>query len=345
MEFTVQQIADLIGGKVEGDGARLVKSPAKIEEGKEGDLCFLANHKYEAHIYTTDASGVIVSNDLELKSETSATLIRVEDPYLAFTVLLERFSHLLSEPEFDASAPSHIHETADVDESVQIGAFSSVGAGSKVLKNVKIYPGVTIGNHVEIGEGSVIYPGVTIYKDCKVGKQVIIHAGSVIGSDGFGFAPQPDGTYKKIPQLGNVIIGDDVEIGANTVVDRATMGATVVHSGVKLDNLIQVAHNVEIGANTVIAAQTGISGSTKIGENCMFGGQVGVIGHVSIANGTKVNAQSGVTKAVKQENTSLSGTPATDLRKFYKSMSVVYSLSDKMRTLHQLIDEREKQDL
>lgn len=345
MEFSVTQIAELIQGEVEGDGTKLVSSPAKIEEGKPGDLCFLANQKYEEFLYTTEASAVIIPTDLTLKQPVSISLIRVEDPYLAFTLLLERFSHLMEEPEFDASAPSHIHDSAEVDDSVQIGAFSSIGSGVKVLKNVKIYPNVTIGNNVIIEENSILYPGVTVYKDCQIGKQVILHAGVVVGSDGFGFAPQDNGSYKKIPQLGNVIIEDNVEVGSNTVIDRATMGSTIIKAGVKLDNLIQIAHNVEVGENTVIAAQTGISGSTKLGKACMVGGQAGIIGHISIADGTKINAQSGVSKRISEPNTAVSGTPATEYRKFYKSMSVVYSLSEKIKTLNKLIEERENQDL
>ena len=309
MQFKAQDIAFILNGTVEGDPLVAVDRLAKIEEATPGSLTFLANPKYEQYLYTTNASIAIVNNSLELSGPVNSTLIRVENAYSAFTVLLEKYNTYKLHKE-GIEQPSFIHETAVLGENVYIGAFAYVGPGVKIGDNSKIYPHTYVGDNVSIGTNTTLFANVKVYFDCVIGNNVTIHSGAVIGSDGFGFAPNADGTYAKIPQIGNVILGDDVEIGSNTTVDRATMGSTVIHKGVKLDNLIQIAHNVEIGANTVIAAQTGISGSTKLGENVILGGQVGVVGHISLAKGTQAQAQSGISRTIKDENTKVAGSPA-----------------------------------
>ncbi|MFZ4862219.1 UDP-3-O-(3-hydroxymyristoyl)glucosamine N-acyltransferase [Sphingobacterium sp. Mn56C] len=308
MQFTAEQIATVLNGRVEGNPEISVSTLAKIEEGNEGALSFLSNLKYEHYLYTTKSSIVIVNENLTLQGAVSATLIRVKDAYSAFTELLKMVDSFRNERS-GREENIVIHESAQIGEGGYIGAFAYISKHAKIGNNVKIYPRVYIGDNVIIGDNCTLFPGVTIYTDCVLGANVIVHAGVVIGSDGFGFAPQPDGAYDKIPQIGNVIIEDDVEIGANTVIDRATMGSTILRKGVKLDNLIQIAHNVEIGDNTVIAAQTGISGSTKVGKQVVLGGQVGVVGHISIADGTQVQAQSGVNRSVKEGNLKWGGSP------------------------------------
>lgn len=309
MQFTANQIATLLGGYVEGDPDVLVNQLAKIEEGTLGSLAFLSNPKYEHFLYQTNASAVIVNEDLQLQKAVDTTLIRVKDAYLAFSELLKIY-HKLRNERNGVEQPSFIHESVTVGADFYLGAFSYIGRDVKIGNNVKVYPQVYVGDGVVIGDNAVLFPGVKVYYDCKIGANVVLHSGVVVGSDGFGFAPQKDGTYSKVPQIGNVIIHDDVEVGANTVIDRATLGSTVISKGVKLDNLIQVAHNVEIGANTVVAAQTGISGSTKVGEQVILGGQVGIVGHIQIASGSQVQAQSGVNRSIAQENKKWGGSPA-----------------------------------
>ena len=313
MQFTAAQIALLINGKLEGNTAAIVASFGKIEEAKEGQLSFLANPKYEEYLYNTKASVVIINDSLELKQEVSSTLIRVPDAYTAFATLLAKYQELKTQQLTGIQEPSFISPTAVLGENIFVGAFTYIGENASIGNNVKLFPGVVLGDNVKLGDNCILHAGVKVYVDCVLGKNVTIHAGTVIGSDGFGYAPQPDGSYQKVPQIGNVVIEDFVEIGANTTIDRATIGSTIIRTGVKLDNLIQIAHNVEIGTNTVIAAQAGISGSTKVGKNVMMGGQVGTAGHITIADGSKIAGQSGITKTVKEPNKSLSGTPASDV--------------------------------
>src|ERR1700742_808347 len=299
MQFTAHELSLLLNGTVEGDPLVPVNQLAKIEEAQKGSLSFLANPKYEQYLYTTDASVVIVNNDLVLAEPVKATLIRVDNAYSAFSILLEKYNTIKLN-KTGIEQPSFIHPSAQVGENCYIGAFAYIGPGAKLGNNCKIYPHTYIADNVTLGDNVTLFPGVIVYFDCVIGSNVIIHSGTIIGSDGFGFAPKPDGTYNKISQIGNVVIGDDVEIGSNTTIDRATMGSTVIHKGVKLDNLIQIAHNVELGANTVIAEQTGISGSTKVGDNVVMGGQVGVVGHLNIAKGSQIKAKSGINKNITE---------------------------------------------
>jgi UDP-3-O-[3-hydroxymyristoyl] glucosamine N-acyltransferase len=336
MEFSAGQIAALLQGELQGDSQLKINNVAKIEEGKPGCISFLANPKYEPFIYTTHSSVVLVSKSFEAKQPISATLIRVEDPYTGFTSLLEEYSRLTTPVKLGVEEPAFIGTGSTTGEGIYRGAFSYIGQNCTIGKNVKIYPQVFIGDNVTIVDHTVLHPGVKVLKGCQIGSHCNIAAGSVIGSDGFGFAPQADGTYKNIPQLGNVIIEDHVDIGANTTIDRATMGSTVIRKGVKLDNLIQIAHNVEVGANTVIASQAGVSGSTKIGENCVIGGQVGVVGHIKMANRTSVGAQSGVSKEVKKEGTILFGSPAIEYGNQMKSIIVFKQLPDLLKKVQDL---------
>lgn len=337
MQFTAQQIATLIQGRLEGNPDIKVSDVAKIEEAQEGSLCFLSNPKYEEFLYTSKASVVIVNDTLELTRPVTPTLIRVKDAYSGFAYLLEKYNEMKSgAAKTGIEQPSYISATASIAKDVYVGAFSYIGENAVIASGVKIYPGCYIGNNVTIGKDSVIYSGVKIYGECHLGEKVVLHAGSVIGGDGFGFAPQSDHTYKKIPQMGNVIIEDDVEIGANTTVDRATMGSTIIRKGVKLDNLIMIAHNVEIGEHTVIAAQTGVSGSTKVGKNCIIGGQVGIVGHIHIADGTKINAQSGLSKSVTTEGTTVNSTPAFDYKSSLKSQAIFRNLPELQQRLLKL---------
>src|SRR6187551_759606 len=278
MTFSALQIAAIINGKTEGNANIAVNSFGKIEEAEDGQLAFLANPKYEEYLYSTRASVIIINEALELKQPVTATLIRVPDAYTAFAKLLSTYQQMMQQQLNCVQEPVYISATASYGQNVFIGAFAYLGDNVKVGNNTKIHPNVYLGNNVKIGDNSIIHPGVKIYHDCLIGNNVIVHAGTVIGSDGFGFAPQPDGSFKKVPQIGNVVIEDDVEIGSNTTIDRGTIGSTLIKSGAKLDNLLQIAHNVEIGNNSVIAAQAGISGSTKIGNNVMIGGQVGIVG-------------------------------------------------------------------
>ncbi len=324
MEFTAEIIASFLEGEIVGDKNSTVTTVAKIEEGKKGSLSFLANSKYEKYIYTTEASIVIVNRDFTATSEVSATLVKVDDAYKAFAQLLELYAANKSD-RTGVNSQSFIDTDTQLPDDIYIGAFVSIGKNVKLGKNVKIYASVSIDNNVTIGDNATIYPSVTIYDDTVIGNDVTIHSGSVIGSDGFGFAPEGD-IFKKVPQIGNVIIEDNVDIGSNSVIDRATMGSTIIKNGVKLDNLIQIAHNVEIGKNTVIAAQVGVAGSTKIGENCVFGGQVGVSGHITVANKVMVSSQSGISNTIKQEGAILMGSPAYDASTCRRSIVVQKSL-------------------
>jgi UDP-3-O-[3-hydroxymyristoyl] glucosamine N-acyltransferase len=327
MQFTAQQIALLLNGTVEGDPLVAVDQLAKIEEAGAGTLSFLANPKYEQYLYTTNASIVIVNNDLALTGAVKATLIRVENAYTAFTLLLEQYQSLKLNKS-GIEQPSFVHPSATIGKDVYIGAFAYIGPDVKLGDNSKVYPGTYIGDNVTIGKNVTLFAGVKVYFDCVLGDNVIIHSGAIIGSDGFGFAPTGDGTYKKIAQIGNVILEDDVEVGSNTTIDRATMGSTIIRKGVKLDNLIQIAHNVEIGSNTVIAAQTGISGSTKIGEQVILGGQVGIVGHISIAKGSQVQAQSGISRTIAEEDKKWAGTPAFAYNNNMRSQVVIQRLPE-----------------
>ncbi len=326
MKFTVRQIADLLQGEVLGDDSLTVSNLAKIEEGKPGDISFLSNEKYEPFLYTTQADAVIVSKTFQPKKEHTASLILVENPYTSFTILLEEYQKIIDFSKIGTENPVFVGDDTTLGQNLYRGAFSYIGKNCKIEDNVKIYPHVFIGDNVKIGKNTIIYAGAKIYANSIIGEYCVIHGGAVIGSDGFGFAPQADGTYKTIPQLGNVILENKVSIGSNATVDCATMGSTIIREGSKIDNLVQIAHNVEIGKNTVIAAQTGIAGSTKIGENCVIGGQVGIGGHLSIANGTKIGGKAGVTKSIRKEGTSINGNPAFDIGDFLKSMSVFRKL-------------------
>ena len=312
MQFTASQIAMMIQGKVEGDASTAISSFGKIEEAVMGQLSFLANPKFEEYLYKTKASIVIINDSQELKSSVNAVLIRVPDAYSAFATLMSNYQQLAAQQLNGIEQPSYISPSAKIGQNVYFGAFAYAGENVQIGDDSKIYSGVVLCKNVIIGKHTTIHAGAKIYNDCIIGDHVIIHAGSVLGSDGFGFAPQADGSYKKVPQLGNVVVEDFVEIGANSTIDRATMGSTIIRKGVKLDNLVQIAHNVEIGNNTVIAAQTGISGSSKVGKNVQIGGQAGVAGHIIIADGSKINGKSGVTKSIKEPNKSFNGNPAYD---------------------------------
>ncbi|MDP3446324.1 MAG: UDP-3-O-(3-hydroxymyristoyl)glucosamine N-acyltransferase, partial [Ignavibacteria bacterium] len=309
MEFSAQQIAALLSGTVEGDPQITVSNVSRIEEGEPGTLSFLANPKYTNYIYSTQSSIVIVNNSFKPEQPISATLIRVEDAYSAFAQLLEFYQKNMNDKK-GVSSLAFVSTDANIGADNYIGEFAFIGEKALLGNNVKIYPQVYIGDNCEIGDDTVIHPGVKLYAGTKIGKACIIHAGCVLGSDGFGFAPQTDQKYLKVPQTGIVILEDNVELGANTTIDRATIGATIIRKGVKLDNLIQVGHNVEIGENTVIAALTGISGSTKIGSNCMFGGQVGLAGHLTVADGVKIAAQSGLGSNIREKGQVYMGSPA-----------------------------------
>ncbi|MES2429873.1 MAG: UDP-3-O-(3-hydroxymyristoyl)glucosamine N-acyltransferase [Bacteroidota bacterium] len=336
MQFSAAQIAMIINGKVDGNADTTVASFGKIEEAIEGQLAFLANPKYEEYLYSTKASVIIINDSQELKQPITATLIRVPDAYTAFATLLEKYQQIQTQQLTGIQQPAYIDATSKIGENVFIGAFAYIGEKSIVSNNVKIFPNAYIGNNVIVGENSIIHPGVKIYHNCVIGKNVTIHAGTVIGADGFGFAPQADGSFKKVPQIGNVIIEDNVEIGSNSSIDRATIGSTIIRSGAKLDNLLQIAHNVEIGNNSVIAAQSGISGSTKIGKNVMIGGQVGIVGHLQIADGTKINAQSGVSKSIKSPNTAVTGSPAYDYTAALRSQALARKLPEMEKKIKEL---------
>lgn len=310
MEFTVEQIALMLNGEIKGDKSLKISQLAKIEEGSKGCISFLSNLKYEQYLYSTKSSAVIIDKTFEPKKDYSATLIFVDNAYAAFTVLLQEYQKHLAQNKKGIEQPSFISETATIGKDVYVGAFAYIGSNCSIGDNTKIYPNVSISDSCTIGKNCTIYSGATIYHNTIMGDGCTIHGNAVIGADGFGFAPQADGTFATIPQLGNVVLENNVSVGANTTVDRATMGSTILREGVKIDNLVQIAHNVEIGKNTVIAALTGISGSAKVGESCMIGGQVGMNGHITVANKTIVTAQSGITKSVKHEGKIMAGSPA-----------------------------------
>ena len=336
LEFSAQQIAMMIQGQVEGDASVTVKNFGKIEEATAGQISFLANPKYEAFLYTTAASIIIIGAQQQLKEKIKATLIRVPDAYAAFATLLTKYQELKNQQLEGIQTPSFIASSARIGTNHFIGAFAYINEGATLGDHVKIFPNVVIGENVTIGNHVTIHPGVVIYADCVIGNHVTIHSGTIIGSDGFGFAPKEDGSFQKVPQLGNVIIEDHVEIGANTTIDRATIGSTIIRKGVKLDNQIQIAHNVEVGSNSVIAAQAGVSGSTKIGKNVMVGGQAGFSGHIAIADGIKIAGRTGVTKSFTTANMTLTGYPAAEQKQSLRSQVYVKNLPELEKRVQEL---------
>jgi UDP-3-O-[3-hydroxymyristoyl] glucosamine N-acyltransferase len=335
MQFSAAQIAILVNGKVEGDESVTVSGFGKIENATNGEISFLNNRKYEDFIYNTDASIVLINEDLSLRQRVKPTLIRVKDAYTALAILLNKYEQLKQDARTGIQQPAYIDNTARYGENVFIAAFCYIGRNVIIGNNTRIQAGVFIGDNARIGNDCRIDAGVKIYHDCTIGDHVRILAGTVIGSDGFGFAPQPDGSFVKIPQMGNVVIEDHVDIGANVTIDRATLGSTIIRSGVKLDNLIQVAHNVEVGSNTVIAAQAGISGSTKIGKGVMIGGQAGIVGHIHLGDGSKVNAQSGVSKSL-EPGQAVTGSPAFDYTAALRSQAVLRKLPELEKRIKEL---------
>lgn len=343
MEFSALQIANLLGGQVEGNPEATVSALAKIEEGTPGSLSFLANPAYTAYIYDTQATVVIVNESFVAERPVTSTLIRVADAYQAFAQLLELYNQL-KYSKTGIEQPSFISGSAKIGENVYVGAFAYIGDNVEIGDNVKIFPHSYIGDNVKIGSNSMLFAGVKVYADCTLGAHVTLHAGVVIGGDGFGFAPNQENSYNKVAQIGNVIIEDHVEVGANSTIDRATLGSTIIRKGVKLDNLIQVAHNVEIGENTVIAAQTGIAGSTKIGKNCMIGGQVGIVGHLKIGDNVKIAAQSGVSSNVKEDSI-IQGSPAFavgDYKRSYVYFRNLPNLAEDVKKLKEQVTQREQ---
>ncbi|XOV91326.1 MAG: UDP-3-O-(3-hydroxymyristoyl)glucosamine N-acyltransferase [Bacteroidota bacterium] len=335
MEFTVNQISAIIGGEVVGDGNQKVSQINGIEDAKKGAISFLSNPKYEPFVYTTEASAVIVSKDFTPAKDVKATLIKVDNPYLSFTSLLEEYEKISSFQKNGIEQPVFIGDKSSYGDNVYLGAFSYIGENVKIGDNVKIHPQVYIGDNTTIGNNCIFHPGVKIYAGTKIGSFCTFHSGVVIGSDGFGFAPQENGSYKKIPQLGNVIIEDHVDIGANTTVDCATFESTIIRKGVKLDNLVMIAHNVEIGENTVMAGQSGISGSTKVGKQVIIAGQVGSVGHIKIGDGSILAAQSGISKNVGEGET-MFGSPAFEKGAFMRSYTVFRKLPDVMKRIQEL---------
>ena len=336
MEFSLEQLAGILGGTVEGDPTQKVHRLDKIQEGQSGSIAFLANPKYESFLYETAATAVIVSQDFVATKPYQTSLIRVKDAYTGFTTLLEAYQQLNQAALVGVEEPSYLAESSSMGENGYRGAFSYIGKNCILGKGVKIYGQAYIGDRVKIGDGSVIYGGAKIYEDTQIGKQCVIHAGAVIGSDGFGFAPQADGSYKTIPQVGNVILEDQVSIGANSTIDRATMGSTLIRKGVKIDNQVHIAHNVVIGEHTVIAAQTGISGSTEIGKYCILAGKVGIAGHLKIADHTTIGGNTGISKSIKEPGKSLFGFLAMDLKDFLRSYSIFKNLDDLQKRIQQL---------
>ncbi len=341
LKFTALQISQLIGGDIEGNPEASVSRLSKIEEGEAGTLSFLANVAYTPYIYTTNASIVIVNKSFVAEQPVAATMIRVEDAYLGFTKLLDYYNKVYRDKK-GIEAMSFVAESVKLGENVYVGAFAYIGNDTVIGNNVKIYPNVYIGENVRIMDNTVLFPGVKVYPDCVVGKNCTLHSGAVIGSDGFGFAPDKNNNYVKVAQIGNVVIKDNVEIGSNTTIDRATLGSTIIHSGVKLDNLIQIAHNVEIGENTVIAAQTGVAGSTKIGKECMIGGQVGIVGHITIADRVKIAAQSGIGQSILNEGETVQGSPAFeshDYKRTYVMFKKLPEMEKRIKELEQALED------
>ena len=343
MEFSAKQIAEFIQGTIVGDENATVHTFAKIEEGVPGAISFLSNPKYTPYIYDTQSSIVLVNNDFIPEKEVKATLIKVNNAYESLAKLLNLYE--MSKPKKTGIDPlAYIAPTAKIGENVYIAPFACVGDNAEIGENTSLHPHATVGSGAKVGNDCILYPHATVYHDCRIGNNCILHAGSVIGADGFGFAPSPEG-YEKIPQIGIVILEDNVEIGANTCIDRATMGATIIRKGVKLDNLIQIAHNVEVGSHTVMASQVGIAGSTKVGEWCMFGGQVGVAGHITVGNRVNMGAQSGVNGSVK-DGKALIGTPPIEFKNYFKSSAVFKKLPDmylELASLKKEIEELKKQ--
>ncbi|MGV8877948.1 MAG: UDP-3-O-(3-hydroxymyristoyl)glucosamine N-acyltransferase [Sphingobacteriaceae bacterium] len=336
MQFTAKEISLMLNGTVEGNPEVAVNRLAKIEEASSGAISFLANPKYEQFLYSTEASIVIVNNDFKLSDKVKATLIRVENAYSAFSIILEKYDDAIKRSKTGIEEPCFIHPTARIGDNVYIGSFSYIGPNVKIGDNSKIYPQSFLADNVIIGSDVTLYSGVKVYFNCEIGDKSIIHSGVVIGGDGFGFVPREDGSYRKVSQIGNVIIEENVEIGANTTIDRATMGSTIIRKGVKLDNLIQIAHNVEIGMNTVIAAQTGISGSAKLGRNCVIAGQVGIVGHISIANRSNIGAKSGVNNSIHEENHNWNGHPLTNYRDSLRIQVITKRLPDMEKKIVEL---------
>lgn len=335
MKFTAKQIAEILDGKIEGDPEKVVSKLSKIEEGEEGSLTFLANPAYTHYIYKTNASVAIVNNDFIPEHPINATLIRVKDAYSSFAKLLEVYNKIIHN-KTGISEQSYVHPTAKLGKDTYVGEFAWIGENVTIGNNVKVYPQVYLGDNVSIGDNTIIFAGVRVYTDCMIGSSCSIHSGVIIGGDGFGFAPQADNGFHKIAQIGNVVIEDNVEVGANTTIDRATLGSTIIRKGVKLDNLIQIAHNVEIGENTVIVSQTGIAGSTKIGKNCMIGGQVGIIGHLTIADNVKIAAQSGISSNITKKGAIVMGSPAFEMGAYKKSYVHFKNLHSTIRRLEEL---------
>jgi len=334
MKFTATQIAEILDGEIEGNPEVEVSELAKIEEGGEGSLTFLSNPKYTSYIYSTQASIAIVNSDFKAEEPITTTLIKVKDAYKAFSTLLEYYNQIKLNKQ-GIEQPSFLSDSAKYGENIYIGAFAYIGEDVKIGDNVKLYPNVYIGDNVQIGNNVIVFPGVKIYSETIIGNDCVIHSGAIVGADGFGFSPGEDGKYSKVPQIGNVIIEDHVDIGAGTTIDRATLGSTIIRKGVKLDNQIQIAHNVEIGSNTAIAAQTGIAGSTKIGKNCLIGGQVGIVGHLQIGDRVKIQAQAGIGRNVKDDEM-LQGSPAFGYGDFNKSYVHFRNLPKTIDTLNQL---------
>jgi UDP-3-O-[3-hydroxymyristoyl] glucosamine N-acyltransferase len=341
MQFTAKQISEFLNGSIDGNPDVPVKELSKIEDGKEGSLSFLSNPKYENYLYSTKASVVIVANDFKPTQPYTCTLIRVDNPYSSFTVLLDKYNEAINTQnvQMGVDKMAYVHPTAKIGKDVFIAAFSFISENVVIADGSKINTQVFVGADSTIGENCIIHPGVKIYHNSGIGSRVIIHANTVIGSDGFGFAPQKDGSYNKIPQIGNVVIEDDVEIGSNTSIDRATMGSTIIRSGSKIDNLIQIAHNVEIGKNTVVAAQSGISGSTKVGGNSVIGGQVGIAGHLILAKGTQIGAQAGINFNITEENKQWHGSPAQPLRNWMRASVVFKHLPEVEKRVNALEEE------
>ncbi|BAO77436.1 UDP-3-O-(3-hydroxymyristoyl)glucosamine N-acyltransferase [Winogradskyella sp. PG-2] len=334
MKFTAEQIAGILEGIVVGDSNTEVFKLSKIEEGSKGSLSFLSNDKYTPYIYTTEASITIVNSDFEPEKPISTTLIKVEDAYEGFSKLLEYYNQIKLNKS-GIEQPSFISETTKVPDTIYVGAFAYIGNNVQIGESVKIFPNAYVGDNVKLGDNTIIFAGGKVYADCILGKNCVINSGAIIGADGFGFAPSKNGDYSKIPQIGNVILEDNVDVGAGTTIDRATMGSTIIRSGVKLDNQIQIAHNVEIGKNTVIAAQTGVAGSTKIGESCLIGGQVGIAGHLVIGNNVRVQAQSGIGRNVK-DGEILQGSPSFGYTDWNKSYVYFKNLPKLAKTINEL---------
>ncbi|SEG40011.1 UDP-3-O-(3-hydroxymyristoyl)glucosamine N-acyltransferase [Algoriphagus boritolerans] len=338
MEFTLGQLAALLEGKVEGDDSQKVTRLDKIQEGKSGGISFLANEKYEPFLYETESTAVIVSEDFQPVKPFKTTLLRVKDAYLGFTKLLEAYAQLSKAMLVGVEEPSYMHQTSTIGENHYRGAFSYIGKNCQLGKNVKIHPQAFIGDNVKLGDNCIIHPGVKICADTQIGDNCEVFPGAVIGADGFGFAPQADGTYKAIPQIGNVILEDNVSIGSNTTIDCATLGSTIIRKGVKIDNQVQIAHNVIVGENTVIAAQTGISGSTEIGKNCVIAGKAGIVGHIKIADHTTIGANTGISKSIKKSGETHFGYMSMDMKDFLKS----YALFKNLDKLEKRVKELEK---